>query len=267
MNAHANRRMVTPPNIEQVGTDQCVGPSRDVSASDETSAAGRTTSVRPALLSAGSTRVFHHPLRPDLGAVHMALRVGGDAFGRARAAEIGTLARFGIGDEVLHGAVFRAADSQAAPPAIVVARDRLRFGIGDVNIVLLVDEDAARTAELLPLGDELAVLIEDLDAVVIAIADEEAFARIHRERVRLIEFTGRGAELAPLLDELAGLVELQDAVVARTVTLGHEDVAVGCHQHVVRLIEVVGRRRAARFAEREEYFALWAELVNLIAFR
>ena len=85
--------------------------------------------------------------------------------------------------------------------------------------------------------------------------------------MRLIEFTGCGAELAPLLDELAGLVELQDAVVARTVTLGHEDVAVGCHQHVVRLIEVVGRRRAARFAEREEHFAVGAELVHLIAFR
>ena len=67
------------------------------------------------------------------------------------------------------------------------SRHGLRFGVGHVDHVVLVDEDAARPAELRPLVDELAVLIEDLDPVVVAIADEQPAARIDRERVRLIE--------------------------------------------------------------------------------
>ena len=45
---------------------------------------------------------------------------------------------------------------------------------GDIDHVVLVDGDAARPAELLPLGEELALLIEDLDAVVGAVGDEQA---------------------------------------------------------------------------------------------
>ena len=63
--------------------------------------------------------------------------------------------------------------------------------------VVLVDVDAARPAELRPLLDELAVLIEDLDAVVAAVADEQAAPRIHRERVRLIELARPGARACP----------------------------------------------------------------------
>ena len=112
-------------------------------------------------------------------------------------------------------AVLGAADADAALPAVVVLRHRLGFRVGDVDHVVLVDEDAARPAELLPLVDELAVLIEDLDAVVVAIADEEPALRVDRERVRLIEFAGRRCRSLPhSLMNLPVLVELQHAVVA-----------------------------------------------------
>ena len=82
--------------------------------------------------------------------------------------------------------------SRVAPVA-----DRLRLRVGDVDVVVRVDEDPARTAELIPRVEQLAVLIEDLDPVVAAIADEQAALRIHRERVRLVEVVRAVAELCP----------------------------------------------------------------------
>jgi len=49
---------------------------------------------------------------------------------------------------------------------VAVAGALARLGIGHVNVIPRVDEHAARAAELLPLFQKLAVLIEDLDAVV-----------------------------------------------------------------------------------------------------
>src|SRR5579862_9025877 len=56
----------------------------------------------------------------------------------------------------------RAADDQAA-----LLADRR-----DVQPIVAVDVEAARLAERRPLIEERAVLIEDLDAVVVAIGDE-----------------------------------------------------------------------------------------------
>ena len=144
-----------------------------------------------------------------------------------------------------HRAVPRAADADAAADARVEAiaglREREpsrvraavpRFRIGDIQRVgLLVDVHPARAAELEPLGDELPVLIEDLNAVVLTIADEHASARIDGERVRDIELARAHAFLAPRLEELSVLVELHDARVADRqaaagVAVGDEDVAV-----------------------------------------
>src|SRR5205814_9874979 len=49
--------------------------------------------------------------------------------------------------------------------------------------------------------------------------------------------------------------------------LADEDIAVRGGDDVVRLIEIVGRRGAARLAERQQHFAVGAELVDLIAHR
>jgi hypothetical protein len=50
------------------------------------------------------------------------------------------------------------------------------LGIGDINYVVTINEDAARPAELLPLREKFALLVEDPDAAVAALA-EDAYAR------------------------------------------------------------------------------------------
>ena len=71
--------------------------------------------------------------------------------------------------------------------------------------VVPVDVDAARPAELLPLIEELAVLVEDLDAVVLAVADEQPPLRIDRERVRHVELARRRPFLPQVLMNLPSL--------------------------------------------------------------
>ena len=95
-----------------------------------------------------------------------------------------------IGNEPRHFAVAGAADANAAPDAGVVAvaglRQRklsgirapvARFGIGDVQRVgAFIDVHPARPTELEPLIDELPVGIEQLDAIVLTVADEQPAA-------------------------------------------------------------------------------------------
>src|SRR5258708_39206877 len=57
----------------------------------------------------------------------------------------------------------------------------------------------------------VAVLIENLDAVVAAVAKKQPAARVHRQRVRAGDLAGRAALLAPGLGEFAGLGQLDDA--------------------------------------------------------
>ena len=106
-----------------------------------------------------------------------------------------------------HRAVLGAADADALLDAGQFVRAGIgpRLGVGDVDGVVPRDGDAARPAELTPFVEELAVLIEDLDPVVLAVADEQPAARIHRDRVRLADLAAAGALPAPLLDVLAVL--------------------------------------------------------------
>jgi hypothetical protein len=76
----------------------------------------------------------------------------------------------------------------------------------------LRDRDAARPPELRPLVEEHAGLIENLNAVVVAIGDEEPAARIHSKGVRHVELAGAGSALAERLDEPPVLRPLADAV-------------------------------------------------------
>ena len=123
-------------------------------------------------------------------------------------------------------------------------------------------------AELVPGVEQLAVLVEDLDPVVAAVADEQAALRIHRQRVRLVEVVGTVAELAPRFDERSVFRELvytRRAARRRRMALGDEDVAVGRDEDRVRLEEVVRVARAARLAERAEQLAVGAELEDLMS--
>src|SRR5690606_6777490 len=98
--------------------------------------------------SGSTTPVTDAALRPHLGAVdHRAALAGGHAFRGAAAA-----LRVGIRNEVLHRAVACAADPNAALPAgmreiepLVLAVARL--GVGNEQVVVGVDVDAARPAE------------------------------------------------------------------------------------------------------------------------
>ena len=89
---------------------------------------------------------------------------------------------------------------------------------------------ADSTARDRPLLDELAVLVENLHAIVPAVAHIDAPAhRIGGDAVHRIEITrtrlGRGALLAPRQDELAVPIELRDT--RAVVAVGHEQAAVG----------------------------------------
>src|SRR5262245_9103653 len=121
------------------------------------------------------------------------------AFGGARAGDL--LDR--VGDEVMHLAGARAPNADAAPPSGIAVAHRFRFRVCDLEYVVAVDVDAARPAELLPLGDVAAVLVENLDAVVVAVADKQPPLRIHRQRMGDIELARACALFAPGLDELA----------------------------------------------------------------
>src|SRR5262245_36630408 len=97
----------------------------------------------------------------------------GDALTAGGAALIGI--RFRIRNKGRHPAVLCAADADAPGSArvIPITLDALRFRIDDEHRVVLVDEDAARPAELLPLIEELPILIEDLDPIVGTIGHED----------------------------------------------------------------------------------------------
>src|SRR5262249_11165607 len=140
-------------------------------------------------------------LRPGVAGVDVAGIVDADAFQRTEG--------LGFLDEARDLAVLGAAEADA----LLEARIELvtGLGVGDVDLVFLVDPDSARAAELLPLGEELAVLVEDLDAAISAVGDEQASGGIHGETMRHVEFARALAFLAPRLDELAILGELDDA--------------------------------------------------------
>src|SRR5206468_5230289 len=157
--------------------------------------------------------------RSDLSAVDISLRIGGHTFCRAGSGEFGTLARFGVRNKCEQLAVFRAADPDAAFPPIVVTRDRFGFRVCDVQNVVLINVNATRTAELLPLGDEFAVLIEDLNPVVVAVADKQTSFRVHCLRVWLSELARTGAQLATRADQLAVFRKSQNAVISGAVSL------------------------------------------------
>src|SRR5262249_37145669 len=153
------------------------------------------------------------PLSARIAGIDVAVVIDTDAFEGARV--------LGFLNEAADLAVLGAADPDALLEAWIGLISRLR--VGDIDLVVLVDPDTARPAELFPLGEELAVLVEDLEAAVGAVGDEQTAGGIECEPVRHIEFAGSGAFLAPRLDELAVGGELDDAGVGLVaVAVGHE---------------------------------------------
>ena len=69
--------------------------------------------------------------------------------------------------------------------------------LGDVGAALRVEHQVGRPLRVGPLGEVLAVRAEDLDAVVLAVADEDAPVRGDGDAVRQVELAGTGARDAP----------------------------------------------------------------------
>src|SRR5713226_117416 len=198
-----------------------------------------------------------------LGAVHAHIDVAVviDGYGLAPLSSASGLAFRERGrNEGGHGSVPGAADREPAPEAAIDSPSR--FGIRAIEHVILVDEEAARAPKLFPLGDELAILIEDFDAVVAAVGDEQAAGRIHRQRMRQGKLPRAAAALAPCGDELAFFGELHDPRIGVTaMAVADEDIAIGGDEHIRRSIECVGTGAGnAGLAKGHEHLALWAEL-------
>src|SRR5215475_13019711 len=206
--------------------------------------------------SASIPDVLHQPLGADLGAENIAHGVGRDTLRSTRASGLFDRIRYQGG----YRSVARLANANAALPTVVIFGDGFRFRIGDVDNIALVDVDAARAAELRPLVEIIAVLIEDLDAIVIAVTDKKVSARIHRERVRGVELARSGSLLAPGLDELAVLGEFDDARVGvAAVSVADENITIGCDQNGRRCVERVrGVARRSGLTEREQNLAVLA---------
>src|SRR2546428_1243338 len=139
--------------------------------------------------------------RPDFTAEDIAHRVHGAALGRACALHVNR-----IWDAVEDVAGLELADADTAEPA-GVRGDAIGFRVGDVDEAV-AQVDAARAAELFPLGDEAAVLLEDLDAVVGAVGNEEPPLGVHGDIVRGLELGGALAQSSVRANEFVRLGEL-----------------------------------------------------------
>src|SRR5262249_33173602 len=122
-------------------------------------------------------------------------------------------------------------------------------------------------AELPPFGEKFSVLVEDLDAVVRAVSDEQLPARIHGESMGHVELALSLARFAPGLDEFSVLGELHDARVRLlSVSVSDEDVAIGRDHDVGRPIEGVRPvARDAGLAQRHQHLSIGAELDDRVA--
>ena len=78
----------------------------------------------------------------------------------------------------------------------------IRLRIGHINDVFGVDENPAGRAVPLPFFDLVAVLIEDLNPVVITVTHKQASYGIEGQRKRSVKFARTTAFLSPSLDEL-----------------------------------------------------------------
>src|SRR5262249_31246058 len=127
------------------------------------------------------------------------------------------------GNEGGHRSIPGAADREPTPEAAIDSPSR--FGIHAIKNVVLVDEEAARAPKLFPRGDELTVLVEDFDAVVATVGNEQAAGRIHRQRMRQGKLPRAAAAAAPCGDELAFFGELHDPRIGITaMTVAAEDI-------------------------------------------
>src|SRR5438105_3548286 len=186
--------------------------------------------------------VFFH-VHSEFRAIDISRRIRGNSFGYCglSGGRIGPR----VGHKVFYQAVLGATDANAPLTAWVVSVALLAaagFRISDVQHIIPVNEDSARAAELFPLGNETAVLVKDLDAVILAIAHEKASPRVECQSMRTVEFACPRHLLSPGFHELPVPIEFHDPGVGgggTAVAVGNKDVAVGSYGNLGRLIKCV----------------------------
>src|SRR2546421_8046998 len=108
-------------------------------------------------------------------------------------------------------------------------------------------------------ADKFAVLIEDLNAIVFAIADVEISFRIQSHGVRRVEFSFAGSFFSPGEKKLAGFVEFHHPRIA--IAVGDKKIPIRRESDVGRFIEMrLILARHAFFAQHEKNFSIWSEL-------
>ncbi len=135
-------------------------------------------------------------------------------------------------------------------------------------MLVLVDEDVLRPLHVVPLGQVLAVGIEDLDAVVFTIAHEHTAICMDPGAVRDTELARSRARLAPGFTQLAVRIEAVDARVA--VPVADDQIAVRRNRQVRWTIERPtrlgdARRRAAIVVARIRRMLGRPEIEHLLA--
>src|SRR5713226_6739542 len=152
--------------------------------------------------------IFPKLMGADIGSIDVTHGIGRDP--RCRGAAVDSVQIGRIGNKGAQRTVNGAADHDAAQLARLrsrrlVAACRLIPECGaDINRIVRPDRDRAWLAELMPGGDEIAVLIENLDATVATVGDIDAPERAADENVvRIIEIAGSRSFMAPGLDEPA----------------------------------------------------------------
>lgn len=113
--------------------------------------------------------------------------------------------------------------------------DAIVSSIDHPNVLVRGDLQTVRVTVAVPLLDEFAVGVKDLDTLILAIPDVDAALIVDGDAVRQIKFAGAGSELSPRLEIIAIAIKLYDARIA--VTIGHVNVAVPGEGHVGGLVE------------------------------
>src|SRR4029077_18851419 len=125
-----------------------------------------------------------------------------------------------------------------------------------------IDKHRAWPTKLLPLGQEFAVGVKDLDAAVDTVGNEYPPRGIKGNSMRLIKLAGSRPLFAPRLDDLAVGCQLDNPRIGiAAVTVRDKDRAVRRDRHRRGPVEIA--RRIARHpgvAQSHQYLALGAEL-------
>ena len=144
-------------------------------------------------------------------------------------------------------------------PSEVEMKDLVDVAFGGEELVA-DDQQAERIAEAAPVGQMLALGIEDLHALVAAVGDVNAVLLVDRQAVGGGELAGFFPLLAPFQQVAAVGSELDDAAVA---AVGDVDVALRIEDQIVRRAKAfLAARRLAFGAKRRQQPAFAIELAQ-----